>query len=216
MITSAHSHSVLNQKGHIACGMQNTKIYYHNNNKDGVIRRLLFSKQNAYLLHLMHFWKKPKALILPLFLALSRTIWSHWSWSNCFWSMLLLKINKSGRIWPRMSTQALHPALEVNKLGKKIPRLKGIQLRSLSLIQAPTPPDAGPLWGNAHSTYFCFSRICNKTHSFICNLYIVLFPETMSCPYNCCNERMTNLGQTGNNSFRTAFFLWGKRKDVLL
>lgn len=119
------------KNGHVASGMQNSKIYYHSNNKDKAIRRLLFSKQNAYLLHLTHFWKKPKALILPPFLALSRTIWSHWIWSNCFWSMLPLKINKSGRIWPWMSTWALHPALEVNKLGKKIPGLKGIQLRRL-------------------------------------------------------------------------------------
>lgn len=153
-------------KGYLTHGMKITKIYYHNNNKDRVIRRLLFSKQNAYLLHLTHFWKKPKALILPLFLALSRTIWSHWSWSNCLWSMLPLKINKTGRIWPWTSTWALHPALEVNKLGKKIPGLKGIQLRRPSLIQAPTPPDVGPLKGNAYSTYIHRRGVFKKIYSF--------------------------------------------------
>lgn len=171
------------KKGHVANGMQNAKIYYHSNNKDGFVRRLLFSKQNAYLLHLMHFWKKPKALILPPFLALSRTIWSHWSWSNCIWSMLPLKINKSGRIWPWMSTWSLHPALEVNILGKKIPRLKGIQLRRFSLIRAPTPPDVGPLWGNGHSTSALVGLI--RWHIlFLYNLNNVLFTETMSCLYN--------------------------------
>lgn len=58
MTTCAHSHSLLNQKkGHVASGMQNTKIYYHSN-KDRVVRRLLFSKQNSYLLHLMMFLEK--------------------------------------------------------------------------------------------------------------------------------------------------------------
>jgi len=65
-----------------------------------------------------------------------------------------------------MSTWALHPALEVNKLGKKIPGLKGIQLRRRSLIQAPTPPDVGPLWGNAHSTYIRLSTFYKKALSF--------------------------------------------------
>lgn len=65
-----------------------------------------------------------------------------------------------------MSTWALHPALKVNKLGKKIPGLKGIQLRRPALTQAPTPPDVGPLKGNTHSTYIHFSRFCKKTYSF--------------------------------------------------
>lgn len=152
------------------------------------IRRMEYKKiivlKTKCLLHPMHFLKKPKALILPPFLALSRTIWSHWSWFNCFWSMLPLKINKSGRIWPWMSTWALHPALEVNKLGKKIPGLKGIQLRRLSLVQAPTPPDVGPLWGNTHSMHTHFGSFVGRSILFICNLYIVLFPGTISCLYN--------------------------------
>lgn len=107
-----------------------------------------------------------------------------------------------------MSTWALHPALEVNKLGKKIPGLKGIRLRRLSLVQAPTPPDVGPLQGNAHSTYIRFSRFCKKIHSFLQIIYILSYFQKLwaACITNYFNEGITNLGQTGKKQLQDCIF----------